>query len=47
MIVHSPRSGLRTPPPVQVAYHADTGYLWFTYSRETPGIGDNCKDDGA
>lgn len=28
-----------------VVYHE--GYLWLTYSRETPGIGDNCLDDGA
>lgn len=28
-----------------VAYHDN--HLWFTYSRETPGIGDNCQDDGA
>ena len=23
------------------------GFIWLTYSRETPGIGDGCTDDGA
>jgi hypothetical protein len=36
----SPDHGL-----THVVYHE--GYLWMTYSRETPGIGDNCLDDGA